>query len=258
MRKLFASAIGLFLVVIPTLVLATTIPTYFGSGTFTVGLGCTATFPADTAANDIALLVVETENQAITLTTANGFAEVTNSPQSAGTASTNPASQVAVFWKRLVGGDSSPIVNNPGGVNHQTCQLHVFRGVKTSGDPWNVTAGGNDSAANDTSAVIPGATTTVANTLVALITTSSFNGTSTAECGAATNADLANITERTDNTNTSGLGGGHCLITGEKAAAGAYTDTTLTLANTSYKGAMSIALEPASDSKPPIAPIIIQ
>lgn len=220
------------------------LPTYFGSGAFTVGAAAiTPPFPVDTLENDIALLVCESENEAISLSAAQGFVEVTNSPQFAGTAATNPANRIAVFWKRLAGGDTAPTMADSG--NHNTAQIHVFRGVKTAGDPWNITAGGNDGGVNDTSGAVPGATTTVADCLVVLISGSSFNGTSTAQFSGWTNADLANILERTDNTNTSGLGGGHGMATGEKAAAGAYGDTTVTLANTSFKGAMSIALEGA-------------
>ena len=115
-----------------------------------------------------------------------------------------------------------------------------------TGDPWDVTAGGNDTAANDTSANIPGDTTTLANTLVVLVESTSFNHATsgTAECGAATNANLGTITERADNVNTIGLGGGHCMITGTKATAGTYATSTLTMANTTFKGAMSIALKP--------------
>src|SRR3970282_1380362 len=89
-------------------------PTYKGSGTFTAAAdACTAPMPtggAAPAANDILLLVVETENQATSLTTANGFVQVTNSPQFAGTAATNPANRISVWWKRAVGGggDASP------------------------------------------------------------------------------------------------------------------------------------------------------
>lgn len=219
------------------------LPTYVASGTFTAAAGAIIPpFPAETQADDIALLVCESENEAISLSVPEGFVEVTNSPQFAGTAATNPANRIAVFWKRLVGGDMAPTMADSG--NHNTAQIHVFRGVKTSGNPWNITAGGNDGGVNDTSGVIPGATTTVADCLIVLVCGSSFNGTSTAQFSAYTNADLANILERTDNTNTAGLGGGHGMATGEKAAAGTYGNTTVTLANTSFKGALSIALEP--------------
>jgi len=74
--------------------------TYRASGTFTNSTTtCTAPMPAGVVANDILLLVVESENQAISLTTANGFVEVTNSPQSAGTAATDPANRIAVWFR---------------------------------------------------------------------------------------------------------------------------------------------------------------
>ena len=219
-------------------------PAYRASGTFTAGTAAiTPPYPVSMLANDVCLLAVESENQAIALTTANGFVQVpTWSPQSAGTAAVNPASRLALFWKRTVGGDAAPVVTDSG--NHTTGQIHCFSGVITSDPPWDTGAGGNDGGANDTTGTIPGATTTSPETLVVLITSTSFNGTSAANCSAWTNAGLASLTERTDNTNTANLGGGHCLATGVKATAGAYATTTVTLAATSYKGAISLALKP--------------
>jgi hypothetical protein len=221
--------------------------TYVGSGTFTAGTGAiTPPFPSGIQANDIALLVCESENQAISLSTANGFVELGNQAnKAAGTAATDPASRLAVFWKRLVGGDAAPTVADSG--DHTTGQIHVFRGVRTTGNPWDVFAEGNSGGTNSTSASIPGATTTVDNCLVVLLCSTSFNGTSTAQFSGWTNPDLSNLTERTDNSNTAGLGGGHGMATGLKATAGTYGATTVTLANTSFKGTMSIALAPQPD-----------
>jgi glucose/arabinose dehydrogenase/PKD repeat protein/chitodextrinase len=232
-------------------------PIYRASGTFTSGTGAiTPPYPATTSAGDVCFLVVESENQAITLSSAQGFAEVpTFSPQSAGTAASNPASRLALFWRRAVGGDAAPTVADSG--DHTTGQIHCFRNVVSSGIPWDTGAGGNDSGANDTSGTIPGGTTSSSNTLLILFTSTSFNGTSTAQCSAWTNAGLANLTERADNTNTAGLGGGHCMATGEKASAGAYGATALTLANTSFKGAISLALKSGQsvfDTTPPSQP----
>lgn len=220
------------------------IPAYRASGTFTAGTGSiTPPYPAGMAANDVCLLVAESENQAITLTTANGFVEVpTWSPQFAGTAATNPASRLAVFWKRTVGGDAAPVLADSG--DHTTGVIHCFSGVITSGNPWNTGAGGNDGGVNSTTGHIPGSTTTVDNTLVVLIESTSNNATATTNCSAWTNADLANILERQDNSNTAGLGGGSCMATGEKATAGAYATTTVTMSVTTFKGAISLALKP--------------
>lgn len=180
-------------------------PAYRASGTFTDAITTiTPPYPASMAANDVCLLAVESENEPISLTTANGFVEVpTWSPQFAGTAAVNPASRLALFWKRTVGGDTAPVVADSG--NHTTGQIHCFSGVITSGDPWDTGAGSNNGGANDTAGTIPGSTTTVDDTLVVLITSTSFNGTSPAQCSGWTNADLTSLTERTDNTNTVAL-----------------------------------------------------
>lgn len=227
-------------------------PTFIANGASTVTAGtgtCTPTMPGSIVANDILILVAcgegDDEGVGIALTTANGFASVIAEQDGADNDALeeDPESNCEVFWKRAVGGDSAPVVTDSG--DHTTCAVHQFRGTKKTGNPWNASAGGNDSNANDTSANIPGATTTADNCLVVLIQSTSNNATSTANCGAVTNANLANITERFDSSNTSGLGGGHCIITGELATQGTYATSTLTMGATTFKAAFSIALEGA-------------
>jgi len=238
----------LFLFILPPKAEAITImPTFKASGTFTAGTGAiTPPYPTGggaPVAGDIALLVVTSENETISLTTANGFVELgAQANKNVGTGASDPSSRLAVYWKRCVGGDSAPVVADSG--NNTEGQIYLFSGVSASGDPWDVYAEGNDSAANDTTGVIPGTTTTVANTLVVLISSSSYNAGSTTEFASWSNGALTNIQERGDNTDTANLGGGHGLATAERAATGSYGDTTVTLAHTSYKGAMSIALKP--------------
>lgn len=234
-------------------------PTFVANGASTVTAAtgtCTPTWTGITSnvqAGDIILVVAcgegdTTGGTQISLSTANGFAAVSGitnpiSGDDNDATEENPENDCAVFWKRAVGGDSAPVIADSG--DHTTCAGHLFRGVKTTGNPWNVAASGNDSNANDTSGVIPGATTTVTDTLVVLVQGTSNNATGTANCGAVTNANLTSITERFDSSNTSGLGGGHCIITGQKAASGSYANSTLTMGATTYKAAFSVALEPA-------------
>jgi hypothetical protein len=223
-------------------------PTFKAAGTFTASIDAITppypTAPNAPVANDIAILVCESENQAISLSNAQGFVEIGDQAiKSAGTPAVNPASRLAVFWKRCVGSDTAPTVADSG--DHTTGRIYLFAGVKTSGDPWDVYAEGNDGGASDQSGVIPGATTTVAECLVFLICTSSLNNTVTTEFTSWANASLGSLTERGDNTNTAGLGGGHGAATGTKATAGTYNGTTVWLAGgASFKGAMSIALAP--------------
>ena len=223
------------------------IPLYKGSGAFTAGSAAiTVPFPTANPAlpepGDIALLVVTSENQAIALTTPNGFVEIPNSPQFTGTGGAAGSTRMSVFWKRCVGGggDASPVVTDPG--DHACGQIHLFAKCVETGDPWDVIGAGVD-ATSDTSGSIPGATTTVNKCLVVLLAATSNNATSTSNFSAWTNADLSNVTERTDNSNTIGLGSGHGLATGEKPTAGAYGATAVTYGAASLKALFSIALK---------------
>jgi hypothetical protein len=228
-------------------------PTFVANGAAAVTAStttCTPTMPGSISADDILLLVACGEGDgsggALTLTTANGFAAVSGitNPQSGddGDATEETGEcDCAVWWKRAVGGDSAPVVTDSD--NHTTCAVHQFRGTKTTGNPWNV-ANSNNEATSDTSASITGASTTVADTLVVLVQGTSNNATATTNCGAVTNANLGSITERFDSSNTSGLGGGHCIITGTWASTGDYGASTLTMGAATMKAAFSIALEP--------------
>ncbi len=96
-------------------------------------------------------------------------------------------------------------------------RIIAIRGAAASGNPWDVTAGGVE-ATSDTSGSIPGATTTVNNTLVVVAVAGSLpDASGTANFSAWTNANLTNLTERADNTATAGNGGALGIATGEKA-----------------------------------------
>ncbi len=220
-------------------------PTFVAAGAVSSGTGAiTPALPAGIATNDILLLFLETANQAISITNQNGgtWTEVTNSPQGTGTAGGTSATRLTVFWSRYNGTQGDPTASDSG--NHQLGRMIAVRGAVTSGNPWDVTAGGVEATA-DTSGSIPGATTTVGNTLVvAAIATSLPDSSSTTRFSAWTNANLTSITERTDNSVTAGNGGGLGVATGIKATAGACGNTAVTLATSASKGMMSIAIKP--------------
>jgi hypothetical protein len=215
-------------------------PTYQAAGSAVSGTGAiTPAWPTHQS-GDVALLIVESANQAITLSTPAGFAAVTNSPQGTGTAGGTSATRLTVFWKRATtSAEPNPTVADSG--DHQIARIITFRGVVASGNPWDVTAGNVASSAS-TSVSIPGATTTVANTLVVAIVTNGTD-TSSAQAGSWANSNLTSLTERVDGGTTSGNGGGFAIATGVKATAGAYGTTTATLSTSSRQGRMSIALK---------------
>ncbi|OHB42063.1 MAG: hypothetical protein A2Y13_13035 [Planctomycetes bacterium GWC2_45_44] len=220
-------------------------PTFVAAGAVTSNTtAITPALPAGIATNDILLLFLETANQAVTISDQNGgtWTQVTNSPQGTGTAAGTTGARLTAFWSRYNGTQGAPTTSDSG--NHQTGRMIAIRGAVASGNPWDVTAGGVE-AASDTSGSIPGATTTVTNTLVVTAIAASLpDATGTANLSSWTNANLTSITERTDNTVTAGNGGGLGIATGIRAATGAYGNTAVTLGSSAYKGMMSIAIKP--------------
>ncbi len=221
-------------------------PTFQAAGTVQAGTGAltgatAVAWPAHQA-NDIGLLIIETENQAVTLgTNAVNWTPVANSPQGTGTAGGPGATRLTVFWSRATSGAMGAVGVNDSG-DHQRAQIITFRGVITTGNPWDVTAG-NVASTTATAVSIPGATTTVANTLVVAIVANSTDTTTVQTSGWA-NASLTGLTERADGNTTAGNGGGFGVATGVMATAGAYNATTATLLTSSVQGRMSIALRP--------------
>jgi hypothetical protein len=212
--------------------------------------GVQVAFPAGLATNDVCLLFIETANDATASSIATQgsqtWAQVTNSPQGTGAAGGASSTRLAVFWARYDGGGTTGPTTNDAG-DHNAGMMICFRGVKTTGDPWNITAGNVD-ATSDTSLSATGATTTADNCLVVIAATLMDDA---QNFGATwTNTDLANITTSYDTAannfgHASGNDGRVMFVTGEKATAGAYGATTNTTSANSTKGMMTIALEGA-------------
>ena len=198
--------------------------------------------PSGVLTNDILLLILKTHGgEAITVSGGTEtWAEVADSPQ-------NIASQVrlTVFWARASqDAPTSPTTSDSG--NHQLGRIIAISGVRTSGNPWDVTSGGVNTT-SDTSGVITGDTTTLADCLiVAIMATNQPDSTGTANFSSWANADLASPTERVDNTSSVstgvGTGAGIGAATGGKATAGAYGDTTVTLGANAQKAFITVAL----------------
>jgi PKD repeat protein len=222
---------------------AAAMPTFVAAGAVASGTGAiTPALPSGIQTNDILLLFLETANQLISISNQNGgtWTAVASSPQGTGTAGGSSATRLTAYWSRYNGTQGAPTTSDSG--NHQIGRIIAVRGCITSGNPWNVTAGGVEST-SDTSGAIPGATTTVPNCLVvAAIATSLPDSNGTANFSAWANANLTSVTERTDNTRNAGNGGGLGIATGAKATAGVYGNTTVTCGSSAVKGMMSVAL----------------
>ena len=197
--------------------------------------------PSGVLTNDILLLIVKTHGGTTTVSGGTEtWAEVADSPQSI-----TAQVRLTVFWARASqDAPTSPTTNDSG--NHQLGRIIAVSGVRTSGNPWDVTSGGVDDVSN-TSGSITGDTTTLADCLVvAIMATSQPDSTGTTNFSSWANADLDTPTERVDNTSnvSSGVGTGAGIgaATGGKATAGSYAATTVTLAAAAQKAFMTVAL----------------
>jgi len=216
-------------------------PTFQAAGTKQSGAGVlTVAWPTHQT-DDIALLFVETPNEAVTLTTPAGFVEVTGSPQGLGTANTAGAVRLTVFWARATSNAmASPVTYDP--TNHAYAIILTYRGVIATGDPWDVTAGSTKTPASTTT-TFPAVTTSVANCLIVLAAAVDLDATSTAVWSAFTNSNLTGIAERVDQVVNTGVGGGLGIADGTMATA-ATTGTTAGTLTSSITAQMTIALKP--------------
>lgn len=197
----------------------------------------TVPWPLGHRANDIALLVCESNTaEAVTLTTANGFAEVANSPQDVA------SSRLTVFWCRATSAFmASPVTNDPG--DHINTHMYLIRGCINAGNPWDVTTG--NTGASSTSVTVPEVITTIARCLILWICS---QGTDIGgdEFSSWANTGSTRFEELDAIGTTSGNGGGHGIAYGYKASAGATGTATATLVTASGQGRITIAFKPST------------
>lgn len=217
-------------------------PQFQAAGPEVSGTGSvTPSWPAHQV-NDVALLFCESPgSQPVSLSTPAGFTAVAGSPVATGGGA---GTRLTVFWARATSASMpSPVVADPG--NHVYCRILTYRGVATSGNPWDVTGGGVKPTAS-TSVTVTGVTTTVSNTLIVQAVARNNDSPGAAFSG-QTNPDLANITERSDSGTSAGNGGGIGIWDGIKYAPGLVGDTAATVVN-SVNAFLTIALRPQPDA----------
>ena len=213
--------------------------TYQATGTVASGTGAlTVAWPSHQV-DDVALLFVETANEAVA--TPSGFTAVANSPQSTGTAATAGATRLSVFWARATS-SSMPNVSVADSGNHTVAVIVTFRGVASTGDPVEASAGSVKASATTTT-TFPAVSTTTAGAVIVLAAAVDLDSASTAVWSAFTNGNLTGLAERVDQTVTSGVGGGLGIATGTFAGTGS-TGTSSGTLTSSITTQMTIALKP--------------
>jgi hypothetical protein len=219
-------------------------PTYVGKGNVGNGTGSVApTWPAGHQADDIGILFVQSCNQ--TVTAPVGWTECPSSPQGVGTAGAAGSTRLTAFYKRATSAaEAAPTVADSG--DHMRSYILVFRGCETSGSPFDTSAGDTEASAV-TACSIPGGTTTVAECLIIAAVANGVDvlGNQTT-AGGWTNADLTNIVRQLTSNTDVGNGGGMDAVVAEKATAGTFGVTTVTMNTATKQGRLMLALKPPS------------
>src|SRR6266700_4981461 len=105
---------------------ASAAPSFGLAGTSQAGTGTISVSWPTHATNDIGLLVIQTDNQAVTLgTNAADWTQVTNSPQGTGTSAAAGATRLTVFWSRATSSSMGAVGVNDSG-DHQIAQIITF------------------------------------------------------------------------------------------------------------------------------------
>lgn len=211
------------------------LPKVRGVGASVAGTGgVTPPLPTGVQKDDILIMYLETENQAVTAPT--GWAQV-----HAPSITTGTPTRLTVLWKRAVAGETAPNVADPG--DHVIARIIAVSGCIKTGNPWNVTGQGTEET-SDTSVEFTSVTTTVDQCLVLQAISTGVDVSSTAHASAWANSKLQAVTERMDNWTAEGAGGGFGMATGVKAKAGATGITSATVATAAPKAQSTIALKP--------------
>lgn len=222
------------------------LPTWKAKGAFASGTAAlSVAWPTSGtyAVGDFALLLVESANEAIT--TPSGWTQATNSPQSTGTAAAAGGVRLSVYWKYATSTTEANVSVADSG-DHTTAQIHVFGGVHAT-TPIDTTAGAVQASAA-TAWTLPAVTTTQVDCLIVLCLANDRDLGSIINLFGWTNANLSGLTERHDQTVTSGVGGGIGIATGGKAAAGSTGTTSVTNAASNTAAFLTIALAPAAQA----------
>lgn len=211
-----------------------------------VGSTTTATVSWPThATNDVALLLVETNNEASTLVTNTVFT-IIGTAQGTGTAAAVSAVAIQAYWGRATSAAMGPVTCADAG-DHVYARILTFSNCVTSGNPYDVTFGGVKATSATNLTVTSAATTTIPNALV-VVNVAGGNDSAAAQATNWANSNLASITEHADAGTVSGNGGSLSEADGVLAFAGAIGDTTLAQAtNTTWKNAyIVVALKGAA------------
>ena len=230
-------------------------PTYVAAGTLQESTTTlTVTDSGSEATGDYQLLVCESADEAVSLTTSGGFTALAT--VSVPDASLLIATRLTAF-ERIYAAQADPVTNDPG--NHIIATIFTYR--RSSGT-WSTLADAHDATqgigwetnsenVEDTTGSFPDIASAEATDLLITGVTAHAKpdiAGGTAELSAIANGNLGSITERFDDAAASGNGGWIGAFTGTKSGGEAPGATTYTKATASFKAHLVVALRDAAPS----------
>ena len=194
------------------------------------------------AADDILLFVVAAlGNTSYTLSIPSGFAAVTGGDVHDGGNALN--ARLQLFWKRATSSaESAPTMADGAGDDAKTGVVFTLGNCKTSGDFWSAISSATE--ATDTSVSFPTLADTVVDNALVLNLIATRADVTAAQGSTWANADLSGVIEIHDDHTNTGAGYGLIVVEGRKSSHGAVAATTGTLATTSDKAMITIAIAP--------------
>ena len=215
--------------------------TYQAVGTLQSGAGAlTVTWPTHLA-NDIGVLVVETDGAGANMATPASWnllaGPITDVASAAG-------SKLYAFWRRATSAAMGSVAVPDSG-DHQIARIYTFRGALVSASPIDVSTTSTKTTAS-TTVTIPAVTTTVANTLVVWAVSRPNDTALTTHFPVATFAGLTGVAEAAEAGSTQGNGGGFTVQYGTESTAGSTgTGTISPLAVSTTNSIIVFALKEA-------------
>lgn len=212
---------------------------YVNKGAFVSGIGSLSIpVPATYTAGNLFVLAIENANQYFVAPT--GWTQVSSGDQRTGGSNLAGSIKLTVLWKFATASESAVAFSDTG--DHQAAIIFQFSGVDST-TPFNASTG--SAGGVNANLFFPGVTTTVANSLILMISGFDTDLDSTTEASGYSNANLTNLTEIHDQTTSAGFGGGIVAVIGTKETAGATGTTSGVATSTLAHVYVTMALNPA-------------
>jgi len=218
------------------------LPSYVSAGTLeTSSAGITVGAPSSYANGDLLFLVLASAGGAFSSPGVD-WTQVSDSPQTIGTADAAGGIRIALYWKIASGTQSAVSISDAG--DYTQGQMFAFHGVSNS-SPINASDGTTEASGTST-VEFAELTTSVANCMVLYVVGIDDDANDTTNISGWTNSNLTNIQELQDQSVSTGDGGGFALAYGTLAPSGAIGAGSATADSTNNRIMYAVALAPGT------------